>query len=168
MTVYAPTDVRSINVPSGCGSPHEAGDLAEGELFTVDCPACEPGIIAARTGWAHTLEGVHLTPDEIAVVDAQKAQAERAKAQTWGDPHALGKSLAEALAAQVPAPASVDPMIVEQMASMAAKIEELSEKLAAATAKAAGPDEPAADVAGEHAVSAPRRGRPPKNPAASE
>ena|SRR5262245_25329262 len=80
MTVYAPSDVRSITVPAGCGQPHAAGDLADGERFTVDCPACEPKILGMRTGWAQAAGDVAKTPDEIAAAASEHAEAQRAAA----------------------------------------------------------------------------------------
>jgi hypothetical protein len=156
MTVYAPSDVRSINIPHGCPESHEAGELAEGERFSVDCAVCEPLIMATKTGWAHTPEGVHLTPDERAVVEFERKEAERIKAKTWGDPDALGSSLGRSLADALKAasPAQVDQALIAQadenkalMASMMEKIEELTAKLAEATSKA--DEAPAGAVAEE-------------------
>jgi hypothetical protein len=86
MTVYAPTDVQSITIPTdrgGCGQSHEAGELAPGRRFSIDCPACEPLIVGLRTGWAATPIGVHLTPDEIAEDEAAEALAIRERNRTW-------------------------------------------------------------------------------------
>jgi len=133
MTVYAPTDVRSISIPGGCGHSHDAGDLAEGERLIVNCPPCEPGIMATRTGWAHTPEGVHLIPDEIARVEADKREADRSKNHTWGDPHALGRALAQGLAGQqASAAAGPDPEVQRQMDEMRQQIENLTALLTAA------------------------------------
>lgn len=100
MTVWAPSDVRSITIPThkgGCGQSHEAGELAKGQHFSVTCPPCEPAIIALRHGWAYNEAGVHLTPDEIAEVEQQEAEAKRQQNRTWGDPNAVGRALAEEL-----------------------------------------------------------------------
>ncbi len=120
MTIYAPSDVRSILIPAergGCGVPHEAGDLPPGEHHSVTCPQCEPHIAAMRTGWAHTLAGVHLIPDEIADAEAAEAAAARAQNRTWGDPNALGKAFREALG---PAVTPAVPSLLEQIAALGA------------------------------------------------
>ena len=118
--IYAPTDVRAITVPAGCGVPHEAGYLAEGERWNLDCPACEPAIIAMRTGWAHTPAGVALTPDEIGVAEAEEQAAARHRNRTWGDPTAVGQALAQALTTASPAPAATAPVpsLLEQIAAL--------------------------------------------------
>lgn len=122
MTVYAPSDVRSITVPTdrgGCGMPHElTGEPADGERFSVNCPACEPHIIAARIGWAHTPHGVHLTPDEIAQVEAEEARAKREQNRTWGSPEALGSAFAAAMSAKMGTPAASAPTLMEQIAAL--------------------------------------------------
>lgn len=157
MTVYAPSDVRSINIPSGCPVAHEAGDLADGERFSVTCSQCEPLIMATRTGWAHTPEGVHLTPDEIAVVEHEKREAERYKNHTMGDPHKLGKvmatSIAEAFRDSVPAPAPAESAWAAQVDALQAKITELTqmleEKAAPAEVEADAPDTEAEEAEAE-------------------
>lgn len=80
MTVYAPSDVRAVSMAGGCGEGHTAGDLPAGRRFAVNCPDCEP-LLTANTslGWASTPDGVALTPDERAELDANKAAAERAQ-----------------------------------------------------------------------------------------
>lgn len=122
MTVYAPSDVRSITIPAdrgGCGKSHELiGELADGDRFAIDCPACEPHIIAARTGWAHTPHGVHLTPDEIAQVEAEEARAKREQNRTWGSPEALGSAFAAAMAAKMGAPSASAPTLMEQIVAL--------------------------------------------------
>lgn len=117
MTVYAPSDVRSISVPThrgGCGLVHDAGDLADGQRFAVDCPGCEPAIIATRTGWAHTPEGVCLTPDEIGVADAEAAKAQRESNRTWANPAAMF-ALMKSAGSQPPAEV---PSLLAQIAAL--------------------------------------------------
>lgn len=119
MTVWAPSDVRSITIPThkgGCGQSHEAGELAPGEHFSVTCPGCEPAIIGLRHGWAYQESGVHLTPDEIGEVERQEADAKRQQNRTWGDPNAVGRALAEALAKNTPAGQS--PNVLGLVAAM--------------------------------------------------
>jgi hypothetical protein len=121
MTVYAPTDSRAITIPverGGCGQPHEAGDLAEGARFVVDCPRCEPHIIGARLGWAHTPHGVALTPDEIASVEQDEARAKREQNRTWGSPDALAHTFAAAMAKQVSGGGGSAPSLLEQIAAL--------------------------------------------------
>jgi len=119
MTIYAPTDVRAITVPAGCGVPHEAPALAEGAKWALNCPPCEGPIIAMRTGWAHTPAGVALTPDEIGVAEQEEASAARNRNRTWGDPTAVGQALAQALTTVSPAAAST-PSLLEQIAALSA------------------------------------------------
>lgn len=125
MTAYAPSDVRSITVPHGCGQPHEAGDLAEGERFAVDCAECEPHILAmAGHGWAmHPLQ-VDPTPDERRASEALERNAKAQQASTWSDPQAIGNAVAAALgvAAQQSAPSlleQIKAMNAEEKAALA-------------------------------------------------
>ncbi len=98
MTVYAPSDVRSITVPAGCGQPHEAGELADGERFALDCAECEPHVLALKDhGWARDPLQVALTPDERQRFEALEANAKAQQATTWSDPRAIGNAVAEAL-----------------------------------------------------------------------
>jgi len=181
MTVYAPSDTRSISISptrGGCGQPHTAGDLADGERFSVTCPACEPHIIAAATGWAHTPEGVHLTPDELAVVEADEARAKRERNRTWGDPQALGKAFAEVMGAQMampPAVSTTGPSLLEQIAALSPNEKRALSAMLAESGLADGqPDdeengegggEGADDDSAEDASASERRrpGRPRKN-----
>jgi hypothetical protein len=102
MTLHAPTDVRSISIPTdrgGCGEPHKlAGDPAEGEHLTVDCGPCEAVISTMGHGWAADPLQVALTPDERARFDALSDQAKTRQASTWADPQAIGNAVAQALA----------------------------------------------------------------------
>jgi hypothetical protein len=100
MTVHAPSDVRVIVIPTdrgGCGQPHEAGDLADGERFAVTCAACEPHIVALRTGWAVNPDSVHLTPDEIAAVEVAEKKAAAERNRSWGDPRLMASAFADAM-----------------------------------------------------------------------
>lgn len=116
MTAYAPSDVRSITVPHGCGEPHEAGDLAEGERFAIDCPDCEPHILAmAGHGWAMDPLQVALTPDERARFEALEANAKAQQATTWADPRAIGNAVAAALGVSGQTSA---PSLLEQIKAM--------------------------------------------------
>lgn len=125
MTAYAPSDVRSITVPHGCGEPHEAGDLAEGERFAIDCAECEPHILAmAGHGWAMDPLQVALTPDERTRFEALEANAKAQQATTWADPQAIGNAVAAALgvAGQTSAPSllnQIKSMSPEDKATLA-------------------------------------------------
>jgi hypothetical protein len=122
VTVHAPSDVRSISIPThrgGCGLVHEAGDLPDGARFSVDCPSCEPAIIATRTGWAHTPEGVHLTPDEIGVADAEAAKAQRESNKTWANPAAMFAMFQKAGAQPAAVQAAAEmPSLLAQIAAL--------------------------------------------------
>lgn len=116
MTAYAPSDVRSITVPAGCGQPHEAGELAEGERFAVDCAECEPHILALKDhGWARDPLQVALTPDERQRFEALEANAKAQQATTWADPRAIGNAVAEALGV---AGAQAAPSLLQQIKSL--------------------------------------------------
>lgn len=116
MTAYAPSDVRSITVPAGCGQPHEAGELAEGERFVVDCAECEPHILALKDhGWARDPLQVALTPDERQRFEALETNARAQQASTWADPRAIGNAVAEALGV---AGAQAAPSLLEQIKAM--------------------------------------------------
>lgn len=120
MTVHAPSDVRAITVPAergGCGTSHEAGELADGDRFSIDCPACEAVIAAMRTGWAQQPHAVALTPDEIGVAQAAESQAARARNRTWGDASELAKAFASAIQGGMSTP-SAAPSLLEQVAAM--------------------------------------------------
>jgi hypothetical protein len=81
MTVHAPTGTSSINVSLGCGHAHSAErELGPGEHFSVTCAACEPHILATKTGWSSDLSTVALTPDERAVYEQQEKVGQRAQA----------------------------------------------------------------------------------------
>lgn len=116
MTVYAPSDVQSITVPDGCGQPHAAGDLAEGERFAVDCAACEPRILAmAGHGWASDPLQVAPTPDERRRFEALEANAKAQQAATWSNPQAIGNAVAAALGQQGA------PSLLEQIKALSAE-----------------------------------------------
>jgi len=103
MTLYAPSDVRAILVPQergGCGQPHEAGTLAEGEHFAITCPECEAHVNTLGHGWAPDPLQVAMTPDERAQFEALSKQAQARQATTWADPDAIGKAVATALGVQ--------------------------------------------------------------------
>jgi hypothetical protein len=116
MTAYAPSDVRSITVPQGCGQPHEAGDLAEGERFAVDCPECESFILTMTGhGWAADPLQVDLTPDERRANEALERNAKARQATTWSDPAAIGNAVAQALGV---AQAQAAPSLLDQIRAM--------------------------------------------------
>jgi hypothetical protein len=125
VTVYAPTDHTSITVHpenGGCGEEHKAGLLEEGELFRINCPACEPFILKMRTGWSATPEGVALTPDEIGEVEHAERDAKRQQNRTWGDPRLIGDAIAKAFGmggGQVPAAMVESPSLLAQIAALA-------------------------------------------------
>ena len=93
MTVYAPTDVRSINVSGGCGTEHSAPDNHPNTPMSVDCDKCEPLILAANLGWANHPRGVALTPDEIAAAEDAERMAKVEQNRTWSSPQALRDAL---------------------------------------------------------------------------
>ncbi len=104
MTVYAPSDHTSIHIPAdrgGCGESHYRGITETGDpaVFSVNCPKCEPHIMAMKTGWAATPAGVSLTPDEIGEAEASEASAKRQQNRTWGDPSVFAAEFAKAIGA---------------------------------------------------------------------
>jgi hypothetical protein len=117
MTVIAPSDHTSIMIPTergGCGRQHEK----DGDRLTVDCDLCEPVILneLRRHGWATTLSGVALTPDEIGEVESAERQAERQKNRTWGDPAVFAAALKDALGTST---ATVEaPSLFQQIAAL--------------------------------------------------
>lgn len=116
MTAYAPSDVRSITVPLGCGQPHDAGELAEDERFAVDCAECEPHILALKDhGWARDPLQVALTPDERQRFESLEANAKAQQATTWSDPRAIGNAVAQALGV---AQQQAAPSLLEQIKAM--------------------------------------------------
>lgn len=130
MTMYAPSDVRSISIPDGCGQPHEAGDLGGGGRMTLDCPPCEASLQVRPTmGWATHEAAVHLTPDEI----GENERAEKT-AQRVGT-HLLASQILGAASAQQAQ--GVPQAMLEQFAAMQAQIEALTAKLADQAAPAA-------------------------------
>ncbi|MFF4403591.1 hypothetical protein [Streptomyces sp. NPDC001404] len=83
MTMYAPSDVRSIFLPSGCGEPHTVGELQAGEHWALDCPACETVLAApalSKLGWSPQEDGVALTPDERRLLETEKNEGHIAQA----------------------------------------------------------------------------------------
>lgn len=132
MTVYAPTDALSVTIPTdrgGCGLTHQVTDRK------VDCLACEPHIVGLRQGWAHTLEGVALTPDEIGEVERAEAQAKRQNQRTWADPavlaNVIGDAMRDGLAnGQQPAAA---PSLLAQIAGLSGQERAALRELLAAT-----------------------------------
>jgi hypothetical protein len=109
MTVYAPTGTSSINVSLGCGNAHAPErELGPGEHFSVSCPACEPHILATKTGWSSDLSSVALTPDERAAYEAQEKVGQRAQAIAA---RALAERLGDVMrGADTAPPAPVDPV----------------------------------------------------------
>lgn len=116
MSVFAPSDVRSVTIPNGCGDPHEAADLPEGERWSVDCPACEPHIMADLYGWAYEPGKVAPTTDERAEIERAEKDAKRANNATWSNPAAMAAMLAQAMQ---PAQAEA-PTLLSQIASLSA------------------------------------------------
>lgn len=107
MTVYAPSDVRAISVSGGCGASHELGrEPGKGEHFAVTCGACEPLILATKTGWAHDVSSVALTPDENRIFETQEKEGQRAQAIAS---RALAERLGDLIRADTPV-APVDPV----------------------------------------------------------
>lgn len=76
MTMYAPSDVKSINLPNGCKQQHHRGDAAQ---LVVDCGPCEAALSAHPSlGWAYQADSVALTPDERAQASRDDEKAQRA------------------------------------------------------------------------------------------
>lgn len=118
MTVYAPTDVTSVNIPAergGCGQSHDAGTLAPGESFVIDCPQCEPHIVGARLGFAHDPIAVALTCDELREVEAAEQSARVEQNRTWSSPAKLRAAL---FGDQQPAK---QPSLLEQIQALGAE-----------------------------------------------
>lgn len=116
MTTYAPSDVRSITIPAGCGQSHDAGELAEGERFAVDCAECEPYILALKDhGWSTDPLQVAMTPDERTAFEALERNAKAQQASTWSDPRAIGNAVAQALGV---AQQQQAPSLLEQIKAM--------------------------------------------------
>ncbi len=158
MTVHAPTDVLSITIPTdrgGCGRSHELPDPAGGGPRTVDCPACEPHIIASRTGWAHDPIAVALTCDEIAQVEAAERDAKVEQNRTWSNP----ARLREALFGNQPTAAA--PSLLEQIAALSA--EERAALAGMLTAQTPEPEPEAAPVVKK--TTPPRKAVKPTDPA---
>lgn len=155
MTVYAPSDFQSINLPDGCGQTHLRQSESE---FSVTCAACEPVILALKGwGWAGTPDKVALTADEreeLEIAEKQGEAAIRIYTKEMAEQFAQGvrNKSAEAKA----------PSLLEQLAS--ASPEEV-----AALRKVLGVGEvpPPPKASGDEADSAPKRkpGRPRKTPA---
>lgn len=130
MTLHAPTDVRSITVPGGCGHPHDAGDLADGERMSIDCPPCEAVIGKTPSmGWGTHPHHATLTCDERAEAARVADQAQRVGMANLaalaggqiGAAAATPSGTADALVAALQA----------QNVALAAQLEALSEKVAA-------------------------------------
>lgn len=116
MTAWAPSDVLSITVPQGCGQPHEAGELAEGQRFGVECAECEAHILALEGhGWARDPLQVLQTPDERRQSEALETNARAQQASTWADPRAIGNAVAQALGV---AQQQAAPSLLEQIKAM--------------------------------------------------
>jgi hypothetical protein len=76
MTMYAPSDVKSIHLPDGCGDSHHRGDEPG---LVVSCPPCETALGKhPKLGWAHNPDAVALTPDERAQAARDDEKAQRA------------------------------------------------------------------------------------------
>lgn len=122
MTLYAPSDVRAITVPTdlgGCGHPHTApDDLPEGELFALDCVPCEQFVNTLRHGWAPDPLNVGLTTDERRRQEALSDQAKARQASTWADPDAIGKAVASALSTHAPRPGGILDALRAEAASL--------------------------------------------------
>src|SRR5213082_2628785 len=132
MTAYAPSDVRSITVPHGCGQPHEAGDLAPGERFAFNCEQCEPHVLGlAGHGWATSPMHVGLTCDEKAEAEALERQAAASRDKTWSDPKAFAAFMASAGYGQPGGhPADIPQVLLETIGAMKRQIEDLTARLA--------------------------------------
>jgi hypothetical protein len=116
MTIHAPSDHRSITIPAergGCGVPHEA----DGDHLSVTCALCEPLIAAMGTGWAMNRDSVHLTPDEIGVMEAAERNAARERDRTWGDPKAMAGAFAQAMQSAMGTTPAV-PSLMQQIAAL--------------------------------------------------
>jgi hypothetical protein len=146
MTLYAPSDIHSITVPDGCGSPHEAGDGWPGQRMTINCPACEAALGGnPHLGFATQEHAVKPTCDELAEQDRhEKAAAvagnrRLAQWQVGGDG---GGGTADALA-----------VLVAQNAALLARVAELTK--AAEPVKVAEPVKPAKAAAVKAAAGKP-------------
>lgn len=126
MTVHAPSDITAITIPAergGCGEPHELGEPTAGVPRTLDCAACEPHIIASRTGWAHDPIAVALTCDEIAQVEAAERTARVEQNKTWTNPSALRNALFGDQPAQAPSLfAQIAALSQEERSALAAML----------------------------------------------
>lgn len=100
MTMYAPSDVRAVSVPThlgGCGEPHEAPYLGPGSRWELECPLCEAALgkpPLVQHGWANRNEDVSLTPDERRTLETQSKEGSAATAMLVKQ---LGNDLAAAL-----------------------------------------------------------------------
>lgn len=73
ISAYAPTDVASISLGTGCGQSHKVED-AEGGGRGISCPLCSIAVLQIPSlGWAGTPHGVKLTVDENAALEEAKA-----------------------------------------------------------------------------------------------
>jgi hypothetical protein len=145
MTVHAPTDIRSVTIPEhrgGCGQPHENPDLGDGEHLIIDCPACEPVLLAMKGhGYANDPLHVGLTCDERAAAEAirEKNQvAQERMVASMASPEGFAQFMrAAGIAAAVGQPAAVPPEVMEEMAAMRAQMAQLAEQNADLAAKLA-------------------------------
>jgi len=167
MTVYAPTDVRSINVSGGCGEHTAPADLPEGESMTVDCQVCEPLILATRLGWSQEQHGVELTPDERRRYEAAQQEAATKQALTWSDPAKLGESLRAAGLAFAAMPAAA-PSLLDQLKALTAEEKDAVRDLLGPAPTSEPEETPDPEPAGKTPAKAPpKKSTPAKKTAAS-
>lgn len=72
MTVYAPSDFKSVTVPAddahaGCGVAHERPQGPDGrpaQVWALTCPGCEAHLLATDSRWVIAVEDIPPTYDE--------------------------------------------------------------------------------------------------------
>jgi hypothetical protein len=118
MTLYAPTDVQSISVGDGCGTPHvEPADSTQ-DRMSIDCPQCELALTRIPSlGWSPNVETVKLTCDEIAQAERDEAAATKAGVKRMNQ-WAAGGDQSAALAALV----AQNTALMEQIQALTAQL----------------------------------------------
>lgn len=120
ISAYAPTDVASISLGTGCGQSH-AVENAEGGGRGISCPLCSIAVLQIPSlGWAGTPHGVKLTVDENAALEEAKATGLTAQSLAA---KAIGEKIAELVmgdkvAAAPQAPAKIEVATEDVLAAL--------------------------------------------------
>lgn len=130
--LYAPSDVHSITVGTGCGEPHTASDTWPAERMAIDCPMCELALHPSL-GWSPNPETAAQTCDERAQAEREEAAANKAgrKRLAYGS-----DASSEAIAALVVQNQTLMAQIAELTAALSAKVADEPQDTAAKATKA--------------------------------